>query len=202
MWVRVGQGVVLPAVGESVERVERGEPAHGAGDHGYGVWRHERDVVRRAPHGQSVVRWAGSPQHHVVWVQGVAHSPAVPVQVRVLLHLQGHDLLLLGVSQVVGRAPLGAAATVHIVPALVLLVVEGGEGQDVEEEQGGSHGDGHRQLSGVVPLVHQVGLVVTVLGLSGERSRVGPLGHQNLGLRGAVGRLRWRNLKAAIKIIH
>lgn len=81
MRVRVGQGVVLPAAGEGVERVERGEPPHGAGDHGYGVWRHERDVVRRAPHSQSVVRWTGSPQHHVVRMQGVAHPPAVPVQV-------------------------------------------------------------------------------------------------------------------------
>lgn len=81
MSVWVGQGVILSTAGKGVERVERGEPAHGAGDHGYGVWRHEWDVVRRAPHGQSVVRRAGSPQHHVVWVQGVPHPPAVPVQV-------------------------------------------------------------------------------------------------------------------------
>lgn len=46
MWVWVGQGVILPAAGEGVERVERGEPPHGAGDHGYGVWSHEWDVVR------------------------------------------------------------------------------------------------------------------------------------------------------------
>lgn len=46
MWVRMGQGVILPTAGEGVERVERGEPPHGARDHGYGVWRHERDVVR------------------------------------------------------------------------------------------------------------------------------------------------------------
>lgn len=114
-----------------------------------------------------------------------------------LLHLQGHDLLLLSVSQVVGGAPLGAAAPVDIMPSLVLLVVECGKGQNVEEEKGCSYGDGHRQLGGVVPLVHQVWLVVTVLCLGGERSRVRALGHQNLGLRGAVGSLRWRNLKAA-----
>lgn len=112
-----------------------------------------------------------------------------------LLHLQGHDLLLLSVGQVVGGAPLRAAAPVDVMPALVLLVVKSGEGQDVEEEKGGSHGDGHRQLSGVVALVHQVWLVVAVLGLSGEGSWVGALGHQNLGLWGAVGSLWRRNLK-------
>lgn len=133
VWMRVRQGVILPAAGKGVERVKRGEPPHGAGDHGYGVRRHERDVVRRSPHGQSVVRWAGSPQHHVVRVQGVANTPAVPVQVRVLLHLQGHDLLLLSVSQVVGGVPLGAAAPVDIMPSLVLLVVKRSEGQNVEE---------------------------------------------------------------------
>lgn len=141
--MRVGQGVILPAAGVGVERVERSEPPHGAGDHGYGVWRHKRDVVRRASHGQSVVRRAGSPQHHVMRVQGIAHPPAVPVQIRVLLHLQGHDLFLLSVSQVVGSAPLWAAAPVDIMPALVLLVVKCGKGQNVEEQQGGSYSDGH-----------------------------------------------------------
>lgn len=38
MWV--GQGVVLPAAGEGVEGVERGETADGARDHGDGVWCH------------------------------------------------------------------------------------------------------------------------------------------------------------------
>ena len=116
-----------------------------------------------------------------------------------LLHLQGHDLLLLSVSQVVGGTPLRAAAPVDVMPTLVLLVVKCGKGQNVEEEQRGSYGDGHRQLSGVVTLVHQVWLVVAVLGLCGEWSRVGALGHQNLGLRGAVGRLWWRNLKTGSK---
>lgn len=112
-----------------------------------------------------------------------------------LLHLQGHDLLLLSVGQVVGSAPLRAAAPVDIMPALILLVVKSSEGQNVEEEQGGSNSDGHRQLSGVVTLVHQVWLVVAVMGLSGEWSWVGALGHQNLGLWGAVGSLWWRDLK-------
>lgn len=114
-----------------------------------------------------------------------------------LLHLQGHDLLLLSVSQVIGGTPLGAAAPVDIMPALVLLVVECGKGQNVEEEQGGSHSDGHRQLGRVVTLVHQVWLVEAVLGIRGEWSWIRPLGHQNLGLRGAVGSLRWRNLMRA-----
>lgn len=123
--------------------MERGEPPHGAGDHGYGVWCHEWDVVRRAPHGQSVVGWAGSPQHHVMRMQGVTHPPAVPVQVRVLLHLQRHDLLLLSVGHVIGSIPLRAAAPVDVVPPLVLLVVKCSKGQNVEEKQGGSHGDSH-----------------------------------------------------------
>lgn len=38
-------------------------------------------------------------------------------------------------------------------PPLVLLVVECGKGQDVEEEERGSHGNGYAQLRGVVPLV-------------------------------------------------
>lgn len=63
-----------------------------------------------------------------------------------LFHLQGHDLLLLSVRYVIGRTSLGAAAPVDIVPTLVFLVVKSSEGQDVEEEQGGSDGDGHGQL--------------------------------------------------------
>lgn len=73
-------------------------------------------------------------------VQGVA--PAVAVQVRVLFHLQGHDLLLLSVSQVVGGVPLGAATPVDIMPPFVLLVVERGKSQNVEEEEGGSDSNG------------------------------------------------------------
>lgn len=34
---------------------------------------------------------------------------------------------------------------------LVLLVIEGGEGQDVQEQQGRPHGDGDAQLGGVIP---------------------------------------------------
>lgn len=59
-----------------------------------------------------------------------------------LLHLQGHDLLLLSVSQVIGSVPLGAAAPVDIVPPFVLLVVECSKSQNVEEEEGGAHSDG------------------------------------------------------------
>lgn len=73
-------------------------------------------------------------------VQGVA--PAVAVQVGVLLHLQGHDLLLLSVSQVIGGVPLGAAAPVDVMPPFVLLVVERGKSQNVEEEEGGSDSNG------------------------------------------------------------
>lgn len=195
VWVRVGQGVVLPTAGEGVERVKWGEASHGAGDHGYGVWRHERDVVWWAPHGQSIVRWACSPQNHVVRVQGVADPPAVSVQVRVLLHLQRHDFLLLSVGKVIGGTPLGATASVNVVPALVLLVVECSKGQDVQEKKGRSHSDGYWQLSGVVTLVHKVGLVVAVLGFSGEGCWVWALGHQDFGLWCTVSSLWWRDLK-------
>lgn len=112
-----------------------------------------------------------------------------------LLHLQGHDLLFLSVSQIIGGTPLGTAAPVDVMPSLVLLIVKGGKGQNVEEEQGSSNSDGHRQLSGVVTLVHQMWLDVAVLGLCGKRSWVGAFGDQNLGLRGAVGGFRWRDLK-------
>lgn len=59
----------------------------------------------------------------------------VSVVLRVL-HLQRHDLLFLAVGQVVGRAaPLrGQPVAAHLVP-FVALVVKGGEGQDVEEEE-------------------------------------------------------------------
>lgn len=125
-------------------------------------------------------------------VQGV--GPAVTVQVRVLLHLQGHDLLLLSVSQVIGGVPLGAAAPVDIVPPFVLLVVEGGKSKNVEEEEGSSDGDGDRQLGGVVSLVRRVWLVLSVLGLSGEGRWVWTLGDQDLGLWSAVWSFWWRNL--------
>lgn len=78
-----------------------------------------------------------------------------------LLHLQRHELLALQVGHVVGgrgrvgggRVALrGGHAPVGLVPPLVLLVVEGGESEDVEEEQGRPHGDGDAQLGGVVPL--------------------------------------------------
>lgn len=59
-----------------------------------------------------------------------------------LLHLQGHDFLLLSVSQVIGGVPLGTAAPVDIVPPFVLLVVESSKSQNVEEEEGGAHSDG------------------------------------------------------------
>jgi len=99
------------------------------------------------------------------------------------------------VSQIIGGATLGTTAPVDVMPTLVLLVVKGSEGQNVEEEQGGSYSDGHRKLSGVVTLVHQMWLDVAVLGLSGEWTWVRAFGHRNLGLRCAVGSLRLRDLK-------
>lgn len=80
-----------------------------------------------------------------------------------LFHLQGHELFALQVRHVVGGggrrawwrcATLrgGRTAAVGLVPALVLLVVESGKGQDVEKKEGRPNGDGDTQLGGVVPL--------------------------------------------------
>lgn len=80
-----------------------------------------------------------------------------------LFHLKGHELLALQVCHVVGSGSRrtwwrwatlrgGCTAAVGLMPALVLLVVKSGKGQDVEEEEGRSHGDGDTQLGGVVPL--------------------------------------------------
>lgn len=126
--MRVRQRVVLPIVGKGVKRVKRGESSHAAGDHSYGVWRHKRDVVWGASHGQGVVWGASSPQDYIVRVQRVSDCPAVPVQVRVLLHLQGHDLLLLSVGQIIGSAPLGATAPMDVVSSLVLFIVKSSKG--------------------------------------------------------------------------
>lgn len=43
--VGVGQGVVVAGGGECVEGVKRLHAGDGAGDHGDGVWRHQRHVV-------------------------------------------------------------------------------------------------------------------------------------------------------------
>lgn len=145
--VGVGQGVVVAGGGECVEGVKRLHAGDGAGDHGDGVWRHQRHVVGGAAQRQGVVGRAGGPQD-VVGSQGL--HVVVSVVLRVL-HLQGHDLLLLAVSQVVGgAAPLrGQPVPAHLVP-LVTLVVKGGEGQDVEEEERRSNCNCHAQFGGVV----------------------------------------------------
>lgn len=146
----MGQGVVVAGGGEGIEGVERLHAGDGAGDHGDGVGSHQRHVVRSATQRQRVVGRTGGPQD-VVRSEGL--HVVVSVVLRVL-HLQGHDLLLLAVSQVVGRhASLGRQPVPsHLVP-LVALVVKSSEGQDVEEEQRGSYGDGHTQLRGVVSSV-------------------------------------------------
>lgn len=75
----------------------------------------------------------------------------VSIVLRVL-HLQRHDLLLLAVGQVIGRsAPLRRQPVAsHLMP-LVTLVIKGGKGQDVEEEERRPHSNCHTQLSRVVP---------------------------------------------------
>lgn len=51
-----------------------------------------------------------------------------------------------------GVALRGGDTPVGLVAAFVFLVVEGGESEDVEEEQRGSHCDGDAELCGVIPL--------------------------------------------------
>lgn len=157
--------VLAPA--EGVKRVQRLHARERVGDHGDGVGGHERDVVGGAAERERVVGRAGEPQR-VVRLQRLA-----VVVVFQLLHLQGHDLLVLDVRDVVGGAPLGAGAPVRLVAPLVLLVVEGGEGQDVQEQQRRAHGDGDAQLGGVIPL-----------GLDEHR---GVLGARLVGVLGVLG---------------
>lgn len=94
-----------------------------------------------------------------------------------LLHLQRHDLLVLDVSDVVGRVSLGAGAPVRLVAPLVLLVVQSRKGQDVEEEQGGPHGDGDAEFGGVIPF-----------GFDEDGGVLGPRLVRVLGMFGVVGR--------------
>lgn len=133
-----------------------------------------------------------------------------------LLHLQRHQLLALQVGHVVGGgrrvggggvALRGGDTPVGLVPPLVFFVVEGSKGQDVQEEEGGSHGDGDAQLGGVVPLgldhhgrligeVAALALVGGLLCVGGRDSRVagggGPVvfARESLGVRVRGGVLR------------
>lgn len=132
------------------------------GDHGDGAWRHQGYVVRRTAQGEGVVRRTCKAQGVVGLLQLLALLVELVLEL-LLLHLQGHELFTLKVRHVVGGggrcagwrcASLrsGRTPAVGLVPALVLLVVESGKGQDVEEEEGSPHGNGDTQLSGVVPL--------------------------------------------------
>lgn len=136
-------GVVLRV--ERAVGVQRLHRCQRVGDHGDGFWRHERDVVGGAAQRERVVRRAGEPER-VVRLQGLAL-----VLVLQLLHLQGHELLVLEVRDIVADVPLWAEPPAGLVAVLVLLVVKRSEGQDVQEEQGGTHCDSHTQFSGVIP---------------------------------------------------
>jgi len=124
----------VEAGGESVVGVQGLQPHQRVGDHGDGVGGHERDVVRRAAQGEGVVGQSGQAQGIMRW-----HSLALVVP---LAHLQGGHLLVGRMGDVIGSATLGAGLPVRVLPALVLAVVEGSEGQHVEEEEGRAHGNG------------------------------------------------------------
>lgn len=80
-----------------------------------------------------------------MWSKGL--QVVVSVVLRVL-HLQGHDFLLLAVSEVIGgyAALRRQSVPSHLVP-LVAFVVKGCECQDVEEQKRGSHSNRDTQLS-------------------------------------------------------
>lgn len=166
--------------------MQRLHASQGVGDHGDGAGRHEGDVVGRPPQSEGVVGRAGEAQR-VVRLHGLALVVVLVLQL-LLLHLQRHELLALQVRHVVGGGggvgwggvALGSGdAAVGFVPSLVFLVVKRGEGEDVQEEQGGSDGDCDAQLRGVVPLcfdddrrlVGEVAALALVCRLLGVRRR-------------------------------
>jgi len=185
--------------------VQRLHASQRVGDHGDGARRHQRDVVGRAPQREGVVGRAGEAQR-VVSLQRLALVVVLVLQLQ-LLHLQRHQRLALQVGHVAGgggrvggrRVALrGGRPPVGLVPPLVLLVVQRGEGQDVQEEEGGAHRDGDAQLGGVVPLglhrhgglVRQVAalaLVGGLLGVGGRGPRVARGGRPCVFAREALG---------------
>ena len=91
-------------------------------------------------------------------------------------------------SEVVGRAaPLGGQPVASHLVSLVALVVKGGEGQDVEEEERCTHGDCHAKLSGIVPHVSREEVLVWTLGTLGLQFR----GECSVGLTGGGARARY-----------
>lgn len=142
--VGVWQGVVVAGGGEGVEGMKRLHAGDGAWDHSDGVGRHQRHIVRSPAQRQRVVGRAGGSQD-VMWSKGL--QVVVSVVLRVL-HLQGHDFLLLAVSEVIGgyAALRRQSVPSHLVP-LVAFVVKGCECQDVEEQKRGSHSNRDTQLS-------------------------------------------------------
>lgn len=166
-----------------VEGVEGLHAADGAGDHGDGIGRHQRHILRRPPQRQRVVRWAhGGPQGFQVAVDAAGRQRGAVLQLHpLLLHLQRHELLLLTQRQVVvrgrphhshadahahGGATLrrqSAVASLHEFVALIPFVVKRGKGQHIQEKKRGAHGYCHAQLGGVVP------------SLSRERRKARPL---------------------------
>lgn len=79
-------------------------------------------------------------------------------------------------SDVICGVPLGAGAPVCLVAPLVLLVVQSRECQNVEEEQGGPHGDGDAQLGGIISF-----------GFDEDGCILGPCLMRVLGMFGVVG---------------
>lgn len=188
--VAVGQvGAVLAAT-KSIEIVQRLHPGQRVGDHGDGAGRHQWDVVGRPAQSEGVVGGAREAQR-VVRLQRLALVVVLVLQL-LLLHLQRHQLFALQVGHVVGAGRRAARrrvalrrghAPVGLVPPFVLLVVESGEREDVEEEQRRSDGDGDAELGGVVSLgldhhgrlvgqVAALALVGGLLGVGGRDARV------------------------------
>lgn len=133
-----GQACGAVAGGEGAVRTHVGQAHQGVGDHGDVVGGHQRDVVRGAPLTQRV---AGRGVKRIV--KGLARAP--------LLGRQGL-VDRVGVARVVAFAlALGAGLLGGLLAAaLVLAVVQSGEGQDVEEEQRRPDCNGDAELRGVI----------------------------------------------------
>ena len=108
--------------------MQRLHPRQRVGNHSDGIWCHKWDVIGGPAQREGVVWRAGEPQR-VVSLQGL--TLVIMLQ---LLHLQGHDLFVLDVSDVICGISLGTGAPVRLMAPLVLLIVQRRKRQDVKEQ--------------------------------------------------------------------
>lgn len=75
------------------------------------------------------------------------------IQVSVL-HLEGHYLLFLCMSKIIGSSTLWATSPVNIMSPLVFFVVQCCKGQNVQEQQRCTNCNSNTQFCWIVPLIH------------------------------------------------